>query len=111
MLAADADDFGDICGVDGMRGESFAPVAVVLAVGGDEDIQPDRINQRADFRGQGAGAAACSYRGQHARLMQGAEGRQHRFGHKILPFAEKGVVNVEENDFGGHGGVSRKTAP
>ena len=41
MLAADADDFGDICGVDGMRGDRFTPVAVVLAVGGDEDIQPD----------------------------------------------------------------------
>ena len=111
MLAADADDFGDICGVDGMRGDRFTPVAVVLAVGGDEDIQPDRINQRADFRRQGAGATPGGYRGQHARLMQGAEGGQHRFGHKILPFAEKGVVNVEENNFGGHGGVSRKTAP
>ena len=105
MGAADVNHGGDVGGVNGVGGNRLALVGVVLAVDGDEYVKAYRVNQCADFRGQGAGAAAGGNRRQHARVMQGAEGGQHGFGHEVLPFAKQGVVNVEEDDFGGHGGL------
>ena len=80
-----------------MGGNRLAAVGVVLAVDGDEYVEADGVNQRTDFRGQGAGAAACCNGGEHTRLMQGAEGGQHGFGHEVLPFAEQGVVDIKKD--------------
>ena len=74
MGAADADDLGNIGGIDGMRGDGLTAKTVELTIDGHQHVKADRLYHRLHLGRDGTGAAAGGDRHHHACFMQRLKG-------------------------------------